>query len=79
MNAPLPVRIVSSAARSIEEAARWWSENRTNSPDAFVNDLENALKLIISHPEIGARARNVKLKRIDAFIWRVFIITSTTE
>jgi len=64
MNVPLPVRIVGSAARTIEEAARWWSENRPNSPDAFVTDLENALKLIASHPDIGGRARNVKLKEI---------------
>jgi plasmid stabilization system protein ParE len=64
MNEPLPIRIVSSAERTIEEAARWWSENRPSSPQAFVNDLENALRLIASHPEIGARARNVKLKKI---------------
>jgi hypothetical protein len=54
MNLPLPVRIVNSAARAIEEAAAWWEANRPKSPDAFVSDLENALKLIALHPEIGA-------------------------
>ena len=64
MNSPLPVRIVSSAARGIEEAAKWWAGNRPDSPDAFVSDLENALKLIAMHPGIGARATNVALEGI---------------
>lgn len=64
MNSPLTVRIVGSAARAIAEAAEWWTANRLKAPDAFVADLESALKLIASHPDIGARARNVKLKDV---------------
>ena len=64
MNSPLPVRIVSSAARAIAEAATWWAANRSKSPDAFVLDLENALKLLASHPGIGALATNAKLKDV---------------
>jgi plasmid stabilization system protein ParE len=64
MNKPLPVRIVSSAARAIAEAAQWWSENRPKDPRAFVADLESALLLIASHPGIGAKARNVKLEGV---------------
>jgi plasmid stabilization system protein ParE len=64
MNSPLPVVIVNSAAQAIEEAAKWWTKNRTKAPDAFVNDLENALRLIASHPAIGARARNAKLEDV---------------
>jgi plasmid stabilization system protein ParE len=64
MNSPLPVRIVSSAARAIAEAAQWWRTNRPNTPDAFITDLENSLKLIASHPGIGARARNAKLEGV---------------
>jgi plasmid stabilization system protein ParE len=64
MNSPLPVRIVSSAARGIAEAATWWTANRPKSPDAFVFDLENALKLIASHPGIGARATNRKIEGV---------------
>jgi plasmid stabilization system protein ParE len=56
MTPPLPVRIVHSAARAIEEAATWWERNRSKAPDAFADDLEDALKLIASHPEIGARS-----------------------
>jgi plasmid stabilization system protein ParE len=55
------VRIVNSAARSINEAAEWWASNRTKAPKAFVEELERALQLIASQPMIGARARNLKL------------------
>ncbi len=64
MNPPLPVRVVSSAARLIAEAAGWWAANRPKAPDAFGTDLENALQLIASHPGIGARARNVNLEGV---------------
>lgn len=42
MSEPLPVRIVSSAARSIAEVAAWWAENRPIAPDTFVDDLERS-------------------------------------
>ena len=64
MNAPLPVRIVSSATRAIAEGAEWWSANRPKAPDAFVADFESALQLIASHPGVGAKARNVKLEGV---------------
>ena len=64
MNSALPVRIVSSAARTIEQAATWWIANRPKAPDAFTSDLENALKLVAFHPGIGARATNIKLKGV---------------
>jgi plasmid stabilization system protein ParE len=62
MSSPLPIRVVSSAARAIAEASDWWIENRPKASDAFVTDLENALKLIASHPDIGARAINLNLE-----------------
>lgn len=46
MSSVLPVRIVSSAARALAEAAEWWIANSPKAPDAFVSDLESALKLI---------------------------------
>src|SRR5712692_6082872 len=64
MNPPLPVRIVSSAARAIAEVAEWWAANRPKAPDAFVVDFERAVQLIASHPAIGAQARNVKLEDV---------------
>lgn len=64
MSAGLPVRIVGSAARSIAEAAAWWTANRPKAPAAFVDDLEHTLTLIASHPDIGARAQNAKLENV---------------
>ena len=61
MSGPFPVRIVSSAARAIVEAAEWWVANRSKAPDAFAVELERALQLIASQPLIGALARNVTL------------------
>jgi hypothetical protein len=57
MNSALPVRIVSSAARAIAEAGKWWAANRPKAPDAFADDLERALQLIASQPAIGAREK----------------------
>lgn len=61
MSGPFPVRIVSSAARAIIEAAEWWASNRLKAPEAFAVELERALQLLASQPSIGAQARNVKL------------------
>lgn len=41
-----------------------WTANRAKSPDAFVSDLENALKLLALHPGIGARATNINLENV---------------
>jgi plasmid stabilization system protein ParE len=64
MKSPLPIRIASSAAHAIAEAAEWWVANRPDAPNAFVHDFENALKLIASHPNLGARAKNAKLRDV---------------
>ena len=68
MNSPLPVRIISSAARAMADAATWWAANRSKSPVAFESDLENALRLIGLHPGIGARATNENCKVFAASI-----------
>jgi plasmid stabilization system protein ParE len=81
MSLPLPIRIVRSAARAIAEASDWWSQNRYKAPEAFVTVLENALKLIASHPDIGAHAKNprlegvrrVHLARVHYHLYRVTI------
>ena len=64
MTGPLPVRIVGSAASAIADAARWWAANREKAPDAFYVDLDRALTLIASRPEIGATSRNPLLAGI---------------
>ncbi len=61
MKQKLPVRIVTSAANAIVEAAEWWLINRTKAPEAFIEDLDSALDLIALQPNVGAKARNMKL------------------
>lgn len=64
MSGPVPVRIVRSAARAIQEAAEWWVTNRPKAPDAFAIELERAIQLLSAQPTIGARARNVRLAEV---------------
>ena len=61
MSGPLPVRIVNTAARAILEGAQWWTANRLKAPDAFIEELTRAFRLIASQPAIGARAQNIRL------------------
>jgi plasmid stabilization system protein ParE len=81
----LSVRIVTSAALAIKEAAEWWSSNRPQAPKAFVEELQRALELIGSQPMIGARARNLKtsgmrrihLTRVHYYLY--YRLTSDSE
>jgi len=77
VSAPLPVRIVGSAARAITEAAERWSSNRPKAPGAFVEEMERALQLLALQPGIGARARRMQSSQeLDAFISRGFVTIS---
>lgn len=60
----LPVRITLSAQRSIEEALGWWARNRDKAPHALAEDIEQALALISSYPQIGTRARNASVSGV---------------
>lgn len=64
MSDALPVSFTRRASRHIEEAGRWWRENREKAPDALTEELTRALELIASRPEVGAIARNVALPRV---------------
>ena len=64
MSDPLPVYVVSSAARAIRKAGEWWITNRPNAPGAFAEELQSAIQLIASHPAIGARAQNATLSGV---------------
>ena len=61
MSQALPIGFTRRAAAQTEVAGRWWRENRTKAPDALREELEQALQLIASQPEIGAMARNTRL------------------
>jgi hypothetical protein len=64
-----PVSFTRQAARQVEEAGDWWRENRTKAPEALREELERALELIASQPDVGAIARNAKL----AGVRRIFL------
>ena len=47
------VRVTKRAQSQIERAAKWWDENRDFAPEAFDEDLADALLLVSAEPEIG--------------------------
>ena len=61
MSASRSVIIAPTAGRHIKEASAWWAENRPAAPDAFEDQLRQALDLIAIHPSVGIKAANVKL------------------
>ena len=61
MRAPLPIRLTRKAAGHIEEAVTWWADHRAAAPDALIDELERAYSLLARHPQVGARARSVRL------------------
>ena len=68
MSQPLPVRFTRRAAQQVEDAGLWWHEHRAKVPDAIREELERALQLIASHPNMGARARNAKLTGVRRIV-----------
>jgi plasmid stabilization system protein ParE len=58
---PIPISFTRRAAAQTEAAGRWWRENRTKAPEALREELEQALQLVASQPEIGAMARSTGL------------------
>ncbi len=64
MSPVLPIFFTPRADREISTANRWWRENRTAAPDLLKLELRRALDLIASHPQIGAPARNTKLRGV---------------
>lgn len=57
----LPVDFTRSASKQVDEAGRWWRENRTKAPRALREELDQAIQMIASQPDVGAVARNTKL------------------
>jgi len=58
------VRFTPRADAHVEDALQWWRLNRGKSPAALTDDLASALDLISLQPNVGAIARNVKLRGI---------------
>jgi plasmid stabilization system protein ParE len=59
-----PIRLTRRAVAQIDEAARWWADNRLAAPGAVADDLEQGLALIAAHPRIGAMARSPRLRGV---------------
>ena len=70
MNPPLPIRFTRRASRQVDEAGQWWQEHRTKAPAALREELERALQLIGSQPDVGARARNTNLAGVRRILLR---------
>ena len=70
MSSRLPVAFTRRAATHVDEAGRWWRDNRTKAPDALHEELANALQLVASQPDIGATARNVRLAGVRRILLR---------
>ena len=64
MSHSLPIRFTSRAAKQTEVAGHWWRENRTKAPEALREELEQALQLIASQPELGATAQSARLSGV---------------
>ena len=64
MNTPLRIEITDTAQAHITVAVAWWAANRPAAPDAISQELDRILSLLCMQPEIGARARRVKLSGV---------------
>ncbi|MBA2408880.1 MAG: type II toxin-antitoxin system RelE/ParE family toxin [Gammaproteobacteria bacterium] len=64
MSRALTIRITRRAAAQIQEAAAWWADHRLAAPGAISEELERAFALLTVQPDIGARARNKKLRGV---------------
>ena len=61
MSELLHIEVSAAAAEQIRAAQAWWRTYRPKAPDAIHEELERASALLAAHPQIGSRARNVKL------------------
>jgi len=61
---PLEIAVSLLAVGQIRVAEEWWRINRPKAPNAIREDLDRASSLIGIQPEIGTRARNVKLSGV---------------
>jgi len=60
----LHIEVSELADQQIQEADRWWQQNRSKAPNAIREELERIGALLAFRPHLGARAVNVKLRGI---------------
>ena len=56
----LTVEITPRAAAQIEQAARWWAENRPAALHAIADDFEDAKNLLAQQPGVGSRSSSAR-------------------
>jgi len=61
VNQSFTVYFTPRASRQVADAKRWWRANRSKAPDALEEELNTAMEMIASTPNIGSVARNVAL------------------
>ena len=64
MTQSLRLRVTKRADADIERAADWWEQNRPLAPDALREELDRAFSLLVTQPEIGAPALNVRARSV---------------
>ncbi len=69
------IRISNAAAAQIDVASAWWRKHRDKAPDAFDEDIDDALQLLRSEPGIGSavRGRRAGIRRLWLDRIRYFI------
>ena len=60
----LPIEFTRRSFRQVEEAARWWRENRPAAPQAVSEELARALEIVALQPAIGAKTSSRRLRRV---------------
>jgi plasmid stabilization system protein ParE len=55
------VVVAPEAVVEIVQISSWWRENRPRSPRIFQSEMDDALVLISSHPDIGRTARSQRV------------------
>lgn len=61
MSSELRINVVPDAQDAIREAIVWWRNHRPKAPDAVVQELRRAFRLLRVQPSIGSHANNPKL------------------
>jgi hypothetical protein len=56
--------MASNAARQIRSASDWWHESRHEAPRMFVDDLSEALDVIVNFPLAAARVPHGRIRTL---------------
>lgn len=60
----MKIEIGKRARRQVERASSWWEEHRPLAPDLFVDELDAALRQLLSMPSSGVLYPTTKRPRL---------------